>query len=97
MAVPLHCVAVFGLWYEALERWFQSSADGRSLGKHSPKPRSYIAGLGSSWSSPGSGQAGQIFPVKVKHFLAQAHEVKTYHCSYQIFISLQHTHLLEAP
>lgn len=34
--------------------------------------------------------------MKVKHLLAQAPKVKTYHCSYQVFISLQHPHLLEA-
>lgn len=68
----------------------------RSLGKHFPKPTSHISDLGSSQSNPGSRRASQQFCVKVKHFLAQAHKLKTYHCSYQVFISLQHPHLMEA-
>lgn len=38
----------------------------------------------SSSRSPESGQAGQKFPVKVKHFMSQAHKMKPYHCSYQV-------------
>lgn len=53
---PLHCRAGFGLWCKALGWWFRSPAAGRSSGKHLPKPTSHIAGLGSSWSSPGSGR-----------------------------------------
>lgn len=44
---------------------------------------------------PWLGEAHQKFPVNVKHFLAQAHKVKTYYCSYQVFISLQDPCLLE--